>query len=299
MTTPVPSGPTSDGEILVAGAGDARAMTTPVPGGPTSDGEILVAGAGDARANGVYARCGTQNDAPRWRHVDRSWLCILRDGSSWWIGDERAAREDLYWMDAAAPGAWNVCPCDDRTHRHFKGSAPAPALSWHDPRAPTPACGRPVFATEECPVCLAPPVAAARAPCGHVACALCLARARARVDRRGRRLHPVPALSRAVRTRGGDAPCDEPAAPRGAPGRRARRRAAARRRGAPTRAFEPALALHPGRGRARPGSAAAGATDAPAAVRGPPTPRAPGRARPGPLTRRHPARRRACHDGHI
>ena len=164
MTTPVPSGPTSDGEILVAGAGDARAMTTPVPSGPTSDGEILVAGAGDARANGVYARCGTQNDAPRWRHVDRSWLCILRDGSSWWIGDERAAREDLYWMDAAAPGAWNVCPCDDRTHRHFKGSAPAPALSWHDPRAPTPACGRPVFATEECPVCLAPPVAAARAP---------------------------------------------------------------------------------------------------------------------------------------
>ena len=112
-------------------------MTTPVPSGPTSDGEILVAGAGDARANGVYARCGTQNDAPRWRHVDRSWLCILRDGSSWWIGDERAAREDLYWMDAAAPGAWNVCPCDDRTHRHFKGSAPAPALSWHDPRAPT------------------------------------------------------------------------------------------------------------------------------------------------------------------
>ena len=80
-------------------------MTTPVPSGPTSDGEILVAGAGDARANGVYARCGTQNDAPRWRHVDRSWLCILRDGSSWWIGDERAAREDLYWMDAAAPGA--------------------------------------------------------------------------------------------------------------------------------------------------------------------------------------------------
>ena len=185
MTTPVPSGPTSDGEILVAGAGDARAITTPVPGGPTSDGEILVAGAGDARANGVYARCGTQNDAPRWRHVDRSWLCILRDGSSWWIGDERAAREDLYWMDAAAPGAWNVCPCDDRTHRHFKGSAPAPALSWHDPRAPTPACGRPVFATEECPVCLAPPVAAARAPCGHVACALCLARARAHASTGG------------------------------------------------------------------------------------------------------------------
>ena len=26
---------------------------------------ILVAGAGDARANGLYRRCGTQNDAPR------------------------------------------------------------------------------------------------------------------------------------------------------------------------------------------------------------------------------------------
>ena len=178
------------------------AMTTPVPSGPTSDGEILVAGAGDARANGVYARCGTQNDAPRWRHVDRSWLCILRDGSSWWIGDERAAREDLYWMDAAAPGAWNVCPCDDRTHRHFKGSAPAPALSWHDPRAPTPRrpaadlFSRPRSAPSASPRPSQP--ARALRPRGVRA----VPRARARVDRRDRRLHPVPALSRAVRTRG-------------------------------------------------------------------------------------------------
>lgn len=144
-----------------------------------ADREIRVDGAGDARANGVYALCGAQDSSPRWRHVNRSWLCILRDGSNWWIGDETAAREDLYWMDAAAPGPWNVCPCDDRSHRHFKGSAPAPALSWHDPRAPAPACDRRIFATEKCPVCLAPPVEAARAPCGHVACALCLARARA------------------------------------------------------------------------------------------------------------------------
>lgn len=223
-------------------------MPTPVVG-PSGmvDREIRVDGAGDARANVVYALCGAQNSSPLWRHVDRSWLCILRDGSNWWIGDETAAREDLYWMDAAAPGAWNVCPCDDRSHRHFKGSAPAPTLSWHDPRAPAPACDRRIFATEECPVCLAPPVEAARAPCCHVACALCLARARARArvaaDRRCRRLRLVSALSRTIRARGGDAPRDEPAAPRGASRGRARRRAAAGPYAARARVFEPALAL--------------------------------------------------------
>lgn len=173
-------------------------MPTPVVG-PSGmvDREIRVDGAGDARANVVYALCGAQNSSPLWRHVDRSWLCILRDGSNWWIGDETAAREDLYWMDAAAPGAWNVCPCDDRSHRHFKGSAPAPTLSWHDPRAPAPACDRRIFATEECPVCLAPPVEAARAPCCHVACALCLARARARTRRRR---PAVPTVASGVRS---------------------------------------------------------------------------------------------------
>lgn len=33
--------------------------------------DVLVAGAGDARANGVYRRCGTQNDAPRGARAPR------------------------------------------------------------------------------------------------------------------------------------------------------------------------------------------------------------------------------------
>jgi len=111
---------------------------------------------------------------------------VLRDGSSWWIGAEKAAREDLYWRDAAADDAWKVCGCDDRTHRHFRGSEPVPTLNWRDPAAGPPAPEElPCFAADECPVCLSEPAEATRAPCGHVACALCLARAKAHAAQHG------------------------------------------------------------------------------------------------------------------
>ena len=190
-------------------------------------------------------------------------------------------------MDAAAPGAWNVCPCDDRTHRHFKGSAPAPALSWHDPRAPTPpACGRPVFATEECPVCLAPPVAAARALRPRGVRAVPRARARTRVDRR---------VDGCIR-------CPLCRAPFALEGRRTLRRTG-RSSAAPAVARDGerplvGAARHARfrtRSRPPPGPRPRGpAPPQPAPptrqrpVRGPPTPRAPGRARPGPLTRHIP-----------
>lgn len=113
--------------------------------------------------------------------MERTWLCILRDGSSWWIGNEKAAREDLYWCDATLPGqereepalrtkkGWRVCACDDRTHKHFRGCEPTPELSWVDPRAPAPKPPAPAtYDTEECPICLcAPGDEAARMPCGH------------------------------------------------------------------------------------------------------------------------------------
>jgi hypothetical protein len=114
--------------------------------------------------------------------------------AGWWIGAEKAAREDLYWCDAvkaappreeqAAAGglrSWRVCSCDDRAHRHFRGSAPIPALSWRDAAAAPPEA-EPLghYAAEECPICLCEPEGdAARMPCGHVACALCLSRAKA------------------------------------------------------------------------------------------------------------------------
>ncbi|KAJ8605612.1 hypothetical protein CTAYLR_000077 [Chrysophaeum taylorii] len=139
---------------------------------------ILVSGAGDARANGVYVRTGKQNNAARWRHAERSWLCILRDGSNWWIGNERAAVEDLYWCDATSEAReWRVCPCDDATHRHFRGSAPAPRLSWNVEKADF-VCAPCSKLQEECPICLSSLEDAALTPCGHVACAQCFARAR-------------------------------------------------------------------------------------------------------------------------
>lgn len=138
---------------------------------------IVVTGAGDARANGSYQRCGKQNNAARWRHVDRNWLCILRDGSNWWIGAERAAVEDLYWCDATVDSVeWKVCPCDDTAHRHFKGSAPAPRLAWaEETNTLMSEC---VFDSDECPICLSGMDDATRMPCGHVACACCLARSK-------------------------------------------------------------------------------------------------------------------------
>ncbi|KAH8057017.1 voltage-gated potassium channel [Aureococcus anophagefferens] len=118
----------------------------------------------------------------------------MRELEGWWIGAEKAAREDLYWCDAvkaappreeqAAAGglrSWRVCSCDDRAHRHFRGSAPIPALSWRDAAAAPPEA-EPLghYAAEECPICLCEPEGdAARMPCGHVACALCLSRAKA------------------------------------------------------------------------------------------------------------------------
>jgi len=83
LRRPAPQPPTLDGSPIP----DERAA---------GDENILVARAGDARANGLYLRDGAQNGAPRWRHADRAWLCILRDGTSWWIGAEKAAREDLH-----------------------------------------------------------------------------------------------------------------------------------------------------------------------------------------------------------
>ena len=167
---------------------------------------IKVDGAGDARANGVYARDGRQNNAARWRHVERPWLCILRDGSNWWIGCERAAVEDLYWRDATKDDSeWRVCPCDDSTHRHFRGSGPPPIVTWEEDddedeeegphhlvttksfpvkkkRAPV------TFQSDECPICLCAldDDGAARAPCGHLACAQCFARARQAASRGSR-----------------------------------------------------------------------------------------------------------------
>eukprot|EP00633_Aureoumbra_lagunensis_P000467 CAMPEP_0197288356 /NCGR_PEP_ID=MMETSP0890-20130614/5393_1 /TAXON_ID=44058 ORGANISM="Aureoumbra lagunensis, Strain CCMP1510" /NCGR_SAMPLE_ID=MMETSP0890 /ASSEMBLY_ACC=CAM_ASM_000533 /LENGTH=408 /DNA_ID=CAMNT_0042759013 /DNA_START=70 /DNA_END=1296 /DNA_ORIENTATION=+ len=194
----------------------------------TIENHIVVDSAGDARANGVYIRSGKQNNAPRWRHSERNWLCILRDGSNWWIGCERAAIEDLYWRDATKPNSyWRVCPCDDNTHRHFRGSGPAPSLYWicdneHSQRdqeenqnkytvwtttfsattttnksdstslpldenqAPTKIIrsnkilrSPPSFESDVCPICLSDlDECAARTPCGHFACAECLARTR-------------------------------------------------------------------------------------------------------------------------
>lgn len=161
---------------------------------------VLVQGAGDARANGVYLRHGKQNNAARWRHRERPWLCILRDGGNWWIGNERAATEDLYWCDASGPDReWRVCPCDDTAHKHFKGSAPPPKLSLcakrdskaelDDERQLRQSPTTLVFATqayaadvvhddEDCPICLSAFEDATRTPCGHLACARCLTRAR-------------------------------------------------------------------------------------------------------------------------
>ncbi|KAJ1444919.1 hypothetical protein M885DRAFT_551542 [Pelagophyceae sp. CCMP2097] len=152
------------------------------------DRSLRVSRAGDARANGIYVRCGKQNGAARWRHSEREWLCILRDGASWWIGNERAAREDLYWRSATLGGdGWRVCWCDDRGHRHFRGSAPVPELSWmddsfeDDAQSPQSAgvakAHAAKFNSDECPVCLCDiKEDAVQAPCGHVACGGCLAR---------------------------------------------------------------------------------------------------------------------------
>lgn len=171
------------------------------------EGAVFVQGAGDARANGVYLRHGKQNNAARWRHRERPWLCILRDGANWWIGNERAATEDLYWCDASGPEReWRVCPCDDTTHKHFRGSAPAPKLSLCAGNSKTddfddePVLAQAAYAEddrtlrreddEDCPICLGQFEEATKTPCGHMACARCLCRAR-----------------RAMRTRDADMRC--------------------------------------------------------------------------------------------